>query len=390
MLNVALFGPPGAGKGTQSQLLIEKYNLTYISTGDLLRQEIAEGTELGKEVKSIINKGLLVSDELMVELLEKKIQSNLDGNGFLFDGFPRTFVQAYIIDGLLLKMGTSLTCMISLEVPDDELIRRLLERGKTSGRADDSAEVIKFRLIEYKEKTAPVKLYYQERHQYFPIRGVGAIPGIFGKINEAIEQTLEKEWFNLVLSGPPGSGKGTQGSMLAKKYNLFYISTGALLRKQVKAGTETGRKVAELLEVGKLVPDEIVIQLIEQEIKQNMNKNGFIFKGFPRTVLQAYILDGLLRRENMGVSYAVELAAPTLELIKRLDNRGKSEKARSYDKTTELIVQRLEEYENKTTKVMDLYKKQNKHIRVNAMGERDEVFERVSVSVESAMKKLNR
>jgi adenylate kinase len=390
MLNIALFGPPGAGKGTQSQLLIEKYSLTYISTGDLLRQEIADSTDLGKEVESIIGKGQLVSDEIIVELIEKKLQNNINGHGFLFDGFPRTFVQAYILDGLLLKLGTSLTCMISLEVPDEELLTRLHNRGKSSGRADDNEEVIRFRLTEYLNKTAPVKLYYKERHQYFPIDGVGSVDDIFLRINEAIELTIQKEWFNLVLSGPPGSGKETQGAMLAKKYNLFYISTGALLRKQVKKGTETGKKVAHLLEVGKLVPDEIVIQLIEQEIKRNRNKNGFIFKGFPRTILQAYILDGLLRRQNMSVSYVVELTAPTLEMIKRLDKRGKSRKARSYDKSTELIVHRMEEYELKTSKAMDLYRKQNKHIRINAMGERDEVFERVSKSVETAMKKLNK
>mgnify|MGYP000893355348 FL=1 len=129
MLNIALFGPPGAGKGTQSQMLIEKYNLAYISTGDLLRQEIAEGTELGKQVKDIIGKGGLVSDEIMVDLIEKKIITSSDKKGILFDGFPRTLVQAYILDGLLLKLNTSLSCMLSLEVPDEELTRRLIERG---------------------------------------------------------------------------------------------------------------------------------------------------------------------------------------------------------------------------------------------------------------------
>lgn len=390
MLNIAIFGPPGAGKGTQSKLLIEKYHLTYISTGDLLRKEIAEGTELGKEVESIIRKGQLVSDELVVELLEKKMRSNISGNGFLFDGFPRTFVQAYILDGLLLKMGTSLTCMISLEVPEEELIHRVVKRGKNSGRSDDTEEVIRIRLNEYENKTAPVKQYYQERHQYFPIQGVGEIANVFKQISEAIELTQQKEWFNLVLSGPPGSGKGTQGALLAKKFNLYYISTGKLLFKEVLEGTAIGKKVAPMLEVGKLVPDEIVIQLIEKEIKKHMNKNGFIFKGFPRTVLQAYILDGLLQKEGMEVSYAVELSTPTLELIKRLNKRGKSAKARTYDKSTEMIVQRLEEYETKTAKVMDLYKKQNKHVCVNAIGDRNDVFGKVLQVVEAAIKKLNR
>jgi adenylate kinase len=387
MLNIALFGPPGAGKGTQSQLLIERYNLAYISTGDLLRQEIAENTELGQQVKEIIAQGSLVSDEIMVELIEKKIVQSNESNGILFDGFPRTLVQAYILDGLLLKLNTQLSCMLSLEVPNEELIQRLIERGKSSGRSDDTEDIIKFRLEEYQNKTSPVKGYYQEKNIYFPINGVGPIPEISKRLDKAIELTLQKEWFNLVLSGPPGSGKGTQGNMLGRKFNLYYISTGSLLRKEVKADTEIGRKVKDFIDVGDLVPDEIVIQLIEREMKLNNQAGGFIFKGFPRTVLQSYILDGLLRKMNMNVSCVIELSAPTLEMIKRLDRRSRSDRARPYDMSTELIIHRLEEYETKTTRVMDLYKKQNKHMVINAMGNNDDIFERLSLAVESAMKK---
>ena len=387
MLNIALFGPPGAGKGTQSQKLIEKYNLAYLSTGDLLRHEIAAESQLGMQVKDLIGGGGLVSDEIMVELIEKKIITSQDKNGILFDGFPRTFVQAYILDGLLLKLNTHLSCMLSLEVPDEELTRRLLERGKISGRSDDTEEIIKVRLNEYHTKTSPVKGYYQERNLYVPIQGVGPIEEIFENLGHAIEQTLEKEWFNLVLSGPPGAEKGTQGNMLARKFNLYYISTGSLLRKEIKAETEIGVSVKDKIERGELVPDEIVIRLIEREMTLHNNVNGFIFKGFPRTILQSYILDGLLRRMNMGVSHVVELTAPTIELIKRLDRRGRSEKARTYDSSIELIIHRLEEYETKTTKVMDLYKKQNKHTVVNAMGTNEEIFSRLAENVESAMKK---
>lgn len=386
MLNIALFGPPGAGKGTQSQMLIEKYNLAYISTGDLLRQEIAEETELGLEVKDLIARGGLVSDEIMVDLIEKKIITSSEKKGILFDGFPRTLVQSYILDGLLLKLNTSLSCMLSLEVPDEELTRRLIERGKISGRADDTEDVIKFRLKEYKNKTSPVIGYYQERKLYVPIQGVGPIPEIFDTLCNSIELMLEKEWFNLVLSGPPGAGKGTQGRLLADKFNFYYISTGSLLRKEIKAQTELGLKVQQSLEKGELVSDEIVIQLIEREMKIQNNVNGFVFKGFPRTILQSYILDGLLRRLNMRVSYAVELTAPTIELIKRLDKRGRSEKARTYDQSLDLIIHRLEEYSTKTAPVMELYKKQNKHVVVNAIGSNEEIFDLLSETVQAAMK----
>jgi len=310
-----------------------------------------------------------------------------DRAGILFDGFPRTLVQAYILDGLLLKLNTQLSCMISLEVPREELIHRLVERGKSSGRSDDNEEIIKFRLLEYENKTSPVKGYYQERNLYFPINGVGPIPEIFDRLNKVIEMTLQKEWFNLVLSGPPGSGKGTQGNMLAQKFNLYYISTGSLLRKEVKADSELGNKVKEYIDSGNLVPDEIVIQLIEREIKLQNHVKGFIFKGFPRTVLQSYILDGLLRRMNMSVSMAIELSAPTLEMIKRLDKRSRSDLARPYDMSTELIIHRLEEYEIKTSRVMELYKKQNKHQVINALGDNEEIFDRLSQTVEAAIKK---
>ena len=135
MLNIALFGPPGAGKGTQSQFLIDKYKLFYISTGDLLRKEISEKTKLGLEAQSIIASGGLVSDEIIVQIIEKTITSNPDANGFLFDGFPRTYVQAYILEGLMIKLNTSLNCLISLDVNEEESVKRLLNRGKTSGRS---------------------------------------------------------------------------------------------------------------------------------------------------------------------------------------------------------------------------------------------------------------
>ena len=152
MLNIALFGPPGAGKGTQSEFLTKKYNLYYISTGDLLRKEMAEKTKLGIEAKSIIASGGLVPDEIIVQIIEKTITDNPGSNGFLFDGFPRTYIQAYILEGLMIKLNTSLNCLISLNVPEEESVKRLLNRGLTSGRSDDNEQVIRNRLKEYNKK----------------------------------------------------------------------------------------------------------------------------------------------------------------------------------------------------------------------------------------------
>ncbi len=388
MLNIALFGPPGAGKGTQSKKLLDKYNLTYISTGDILRSEIADGSELGLKAKSIIEAGGLVNDELVVEIIEKKIKTNQNSRGILFDGFPRTVVQAYILDGLLLKLNTSLDMMISLDVPDKELIDRLLLRAKTSKRSDDTLEVIKVRLKEYVDKTKPVANYYADQEKYHKLNGVGSLDTIFENIVDHIEKNKSKEYTNIVLLGKPGVGKGTQGELLADKHNLVYISTGKLLRQEIKKGTEIGKIAAPYMEKGEIVPDEIPIKLIANQIKKNSGADGFIFKGFPRTVIQAYILDGLLQRVNMKVSNMIELKLGTLQAIKRLSIRGKDvDKARPYDISTDMIVNRLEQYKEKTEPVVDFYQKQGKYSKINAEGSEKEVFDRLSAEIKETLKK---
>lgn len=388
MLNIALFGPPGAGKGTQSKMLVEKYNLAYISTGDILRSEIAEGTELGHQAIDIIKQGGLVPDEIIVQIIEERILSNTDVNGFLFDGFPRTTVQAYILEGLLLKMNTKLDCMLSLDVPKVQLRNRLLERAKKENRSDDTEEVITVRLNEYETKTAPVANFYKEKDIYHGIDGLGGIDQIFDRLTSVIDQTLEKSWINLVLLGPPGSGKGTQGRKLADKFNLVYISTGHLMRQEIKKGTEMGQSAKAYIEKGDIVPDEIAIRLIERQIKKHPNANGFIFKGFPRTIVQAYILDGLLRKMDSTVTTAIDLSVPTLESIKRLTTRGKTFGNRLYDADTDIIIHRLEQHEKRSTKVTDYYIKQNKMELVNGVGPEEEVFERLSEVVNEAFKKI--
>lgn len=388
MLNIALFGPPGAGKGTQSKLLVEKYNLAYISTGDILRQEIAEGTELGMQARDIIKKGGLVPDEIIVQIIEERINTNNEANGFLFDGFPRTTVQAYILEGLLLKMNTSLHCMLSLEVPNNQLRKRLLDRAQKENRSDDTQEVIELRLQEYEDKTTPVINFYKEKEIYHSIDGIGEIHDIFNRLTSCVDQTLQKSWINIVLLGTPGSGKGTQGQKLAEKFNLVYISTGSLMRQEIKKGTEMGHSAKSYMEKGDIVPDEIAIRLIERQIRKHPDANGFIFKGFPRTIVQAYILDGLLRKVNSTITTAMDLTVPTLESIKRLSVRGKTFNQRTYDTDTDIIIHRLEQYEKRSTKVTEYYQKQNKLVSINGVGLQDEVYNRLCNCVEVAFKKI--
>lgn len=187
MLNIVLFGPPGAGKGTQSQNLISKYGLVHLSTGDLLRTEIARGTELGVKAKDIMDRGILVSDDIVIGMIENKLDANPSANGFIFDGFPRTKAQAEALDDLLQKKGTAISCMIALEVDEAELTRRLLERGKDSGRADDRDEAtIRNRINEYNNKTLPLKEYYSAEGKFHSINGVGSVNDIFNEIQNRL------------------------------------------------------------------------------------------------------------------------------------------------------------------------------------------------------------
>jgi adenylate kinase len=188
MLNLVLFGPPGAGKGTQSQYILEKYNLVHLSTGDILRAEIANKTQLGLEAKELMDKGMLVPDEVVIGMIQNKIQQNASANGFIFDGFPRTVAQAEALDVMLQSRGLNISGMIALEVEQEELKRRLLLRGKDSGRPDDAnPEVIEKRIVEYNSKTKPVADYYTSQGKFFSVNGIGEIEAIFGSIAEVIE-----------------------------------------------------------------------------------------------------------------------------------------------------------------------------------------------------------
>lgn len=183
MLNLVLFGPPGAGKGTQSENLINKYGLVHLSTGDILRSEIKRGTELGKKAQAIMERGELVSDDIVIGMIEAKLDENEKAKGFIFDGFPRTTAQAVALDDLLQKKGTGISAMLALEVEDEELVARLLNRGKDSGRPDDRDEnVIRRRISVYNAETAPLKKYYSEQAKFHSIHGIGSIDAIFNEL----------------------------------------------------------------------------------------------------------------------------------------------------------------------------------------------------------------
>lgn len=388
MLNIALFGPPGAGKGTQSEFLIKKYNLFYISTGDLLRNEIANKTRLGIEAQEIIASGGLVSDEIIVQIIEKTITDNPESNGFLFDGFPRTYIQAYILEGLMLKLNTSLNCLISINVSEETSVKRLLNRGITSGRSDDNEIVIRNRLREYNNKTLAVLQFYKEKGIFHEINGEQNIEDVNLNITEIINNELSKKLLNIVIFGYPGSGRGSQGKAIAKAYGLEYMATGEMLEQEISNNTIIGQRIKEMYENGQLVPDEIVVQIIEKKLATTKGIKGFIFKGFPRTLVQSYILDGLLKKHGSSISKIIEIEVPTLELIKRLDERSKTDKCMPYDSSTAKIVQRLQEHENKTVPVIQKYNHLHGVSKIDGMGSFDDVYKRISYEIENGFKNL--
>ncbi len=188
MLNLILFGPPGSGKGTQSEKVIAKYGLVHISTGDLLREEVAAQTDLGRQAKEIMDRGELVSDQIVIGMIRNKLEEHQEGPGFIFDGFPRTVEQARELRKALTDYDERVSVMISLEVPREELVKRLLKRGEETGRSDDNLETINNRIDVYNRQTIPVTYYYQKMRKHAAVNGTGSVDDIFKRIEKVLSK----------------------------------------------------------------------------------------------------------------------------------------------------------------------------------------------------------
>ena len=193
MLNIVIFGAPGSGKGTQSEKIVEKYGINHISTGDVLRAEMKNGTELGKTAKGYIDQGQLIPDELMIDILASTFDSFKNSKGVIFDGFPRTIAQAEALKKMLAERGQEVSVMLDLEVPEEELMTRLIRRGKESGRADDNEETIKKRLVVYHSQTSPLIDWYKQDGKYQHIKGYGELEQIFADVCKAIDSVASSK-----------------------------------------------------------------------------------------------------------------------------------------------------------------------------------------------------
>lgn len=193
MLNIVIFGPPGSGKGTQSAKIVEKYHLVHLSTGDLLREEMAKNSPLGQEVRKFIDKGLLVPDEIIMRELYEKASEHLDAPGMIFDGFPRTLVQAEMLDQMLNNKGIPVDLVLSVEVEEEELFNRMIGRSQDSGRSDDQAHIIRHRIEVYKNQTLPLIDYYKKQGKIAVINGMSPVAVVFERITKAIDTYLSTE-----------------------------------------------------------------------------------------------------------------------------------------------------------------------------------------------------
>ena len=339
-----LFGPPGAGKGTQAPKIVETLGIPQLSTGDMLRAAVAAGTPVGIEAKAVMESGGLVSDALVVGVIAGRIVDADCAKGFILDGFPRTVEQATMLDAMLAKSGEGVTYVIALEVPDSVLTARIcgrwvhkasgrsyhvenkrpksLEAGATPSaetmlddetgealmqRADDTEEALGKRLAGYHAQTVPILEHYGPAGVVTKVDANISMDAVWPQIEAVIARPRRTI---MILFGPPGAGKGTQAPKIVETLGIPQLSTGDMLRAAVAAGTPVGIEAKAVMESGGLVSDALVVGVIAGRIVDADCAKGFILDGFPRTVEQATMLDAMLAKCGEGVTYVIALEVP--------------------------------------------------------------------------------
>ena len=307
MLNIVLFGPPGAGKGTQSEKLIAKYQLVHLSTGDILRSEIAAGTQLGLEAQMLMNAGVLVPDEVVIGMISSKLDKNSGAKGFIFDGFPRTEAQAEALDRLLFEKHTSITMMLALEVSDAELTKRLLMRGMESGRPDDQNEgVIRNRIQEYNNKTAPLKTYYTNQGKFRSVNGIGTVEQIFTNLCAVIDPRSAKS----VISFQPSKEK------------VFISKAEDKPSKKEVIKKETPKKVAK--PVAKKVEKKVVKKAAPKKVVKKVAPKKVAKKAVKKVAPKKKVAKKVVKKVVKKIAKKV---APKKKVAKKVVKKGAKKSA---------------------------------------------------------------
>ncbi|KAK6195177.1 hypothetical protein SNE40_000655 [Patella caerulea] len=373
-------GGPGSGKGTQCAKIVEKYGFTHLSTGDLLREEVASGSERGKELTSIMERGALVPlDTVLAMLKDAMVAKAATSKGFLIDGYPRELEQGIRFE----KEVRPAKVMLNFHVSDETMTERLLYRAKTSGRADDNEETIKKRLKTFHDSTQPVIDHFEKAGKVKTIKAEGSVDEIFAQVQNVfkdlnIEESKLSDAKVVFVVGGPGSGKGTQCSKIVEKYGFCHLSSGDLLRAEVNSGTARGKQLNEIMEKGDLVSLDVVLQLLREAMLGKLSTTKcFLIDGYPRELEQGKRFEN----ELVECTSVLHFDVSDDTMTKRLLERGKS--SGRVDDNEETIKKRLRTFHNQTQPVIDYYAKQNKVNTIKAEGGVDDIFAEVKKFMDS-------
>ncbi|XP_038046574.1 adenylate kinase isoenzyme 5-like isoform X2 [Patiria miniata] len=372
---IFVIGGPGSGKGTQCEKLVDTYGFTHLSSGDLLRAEVKSGSERGQRLTAIMEAGDLVPQETVLELLKEHMLAKADtSTGYLIDGYPREVQQGIEFE----KQFAECTCALYFEVSDETMTTRLLKRAETSGRVDDNEETIKKRLTTFHNATTPVVDHYQQKNKIIKVSAETDPDSVFSCVKDALkERGIEsqnsaeklKKCKIIFVIGGPGSGKGTQCEKLVDTYGFTHLSSGDLLRAEVKSGSERGQRLTAIMEAGDLVPQETVLELLKEHMMAKADTStGYLIDGYPREVQQGIEFEKQIAECTCALYFEVSDETMTTRLLKRAETSGR------VDDNEETIKKRLTTFHNATTPVVDHYQQKNKIITVSAETDPDSVF----------------
>ncbi|KAJ3394771.1 hypothetical protein HDU84_006914 [Entophlyctis sp. JEL0112] len=366
---IFVLGGPGSGKGTQCAKLAKEFRLKHLSTGDLLRAELEKGTAIGKQCGELMKEGKIVPMDIILGLLKAAIAEAGDVPGFLIDGFPRAKDQAIEFERAICPAKQVLFFNCPLEM----LEARLLERGKTSGRADDNIDTIRKRFQTFQDESLPVLDLFSDR--VLKIDSIGSVDEVYSILrNEVLSAAIIKEDPKVIfVLGGPGSGKGTHCERLSREFRLLHLSTGDLLRAEVEKGSRTGKECSDLMKEGKMVPTETILSLLRAAISNSSESRGFLIDGFPRTTDQAIQFEKSVCQAQSVVFFDCPLGM----LEERLIERGKT--SGRVDDNIDTIRQRFNVFERESMPVIDLF--QDRLLKIDGTGSIDDVYSKVKYSM---------